>query len=476
MTIAEELEALRRLVQRMGTPTTRRRTAEDLELFAHLQPWADALRGQLEAGGTLTPAEAVAVAANARPKIEGTEAAAIGEASPRPADAEANLKRLRDEWQQGQRARAALAIVETTQEAAARGADPLEALETKRREEAAKVRREAVPPLADVWAAAQAREKAAKEGRSGFKVSEVFAGTVAAWMNNWAGPAGRFTAGRTVLIGAASGGGKTTLGNVFACSSISSGLPVLYWQAELSTEEHLADLGRCWYDIPRGAEPISRPMPHEFARLLHYPQKGEALRNLKALRAGVAEWADMMELDRQPGGNECRGLVVLDYLQLLEDPESRSDFKATEAAASTLAQLAAERGLVAVILSQASRNSQTELAKDLKPDAKEENKEAARRKFAENCFAGADVRRVAHLALATIEDPDPKAPKGSRMLYKSKDRGAANVKEEKRLTWRMTASGRLEELKGEDPASPTGWLESDAKAEEYEGEEYVLNY
>ena len=155
-------------------------------------------------------------------------------------------------------------------------------------------------------------------------------------------------------------------------------------------------------------------------------------------------------------------------MQLLEDPESRSDFKATEAAASTLAQLAAERGLVVVILSQASRNSQTELAKDLKPGAKEENKEAARRKFAENCFAGADVRRVAHLALATIEDPDPEARKGARMLYKSKDRGAADVKEEKRLTWRMTASGHLEALKDEDPASPAGWIGRDNEGDEDE--------
>ena len=493
-TLFDELDALRRLVQLMGMPGGAAGALEALRQFSRLGPWADPIADQLEQlerGKLLSPAEAVAIAGRAAPEIDGTPAAALLEGSADPAKAEKVLAGMREAFMDTRKDAATKAATEAAMDAQAKGKDPMEAMEEALRKEAAKIRRDEVPPLAEVWEAAKKREADAWAGNSGFKLDSKFGGGLATWMNNWAGPAGTFTAGRTVLIGAASSGGKTTLGNVFTCSAMAAGLPVLFWQAELSTEEHLADLARCWNDNSRGRQ-ISGPIPKELEKLLEYPRRGDGLRKLDKLEEEVNAWADRMELSRKAGDNECRGVVVLDYLQLMEDPESRSDFKATEAAASTLAQLAAERNLVAVILSQASKGAQKEL-KDarakiagmkkgtgenkLPPKELEAKKRDAMawewRKFAELCFAGADVRRVAHSAFGVVID----GKDGGdiiRVMVKSKDRGCKDARTPDLYKWIMTASGRTEgtdknALWDEDPTSAEAWHKSDENANEEEG-------
>lgn len=489
-TLLDELEALRRLVQRAGLPGGAAGAVEVLRQFSHLQPWADPIADQLEQVTQLSPAEALAIAKEVRAEIDGTQAEALLEGSADPAKAETVLARMREAFMDTRKEAAIKAAEEAAQEARNKKADPMEAMEAALRKEAAKIRRDEVPPLDDVWEGAKKREADAWAGRSGFKLNPKFGGSLADWMNNWAGPAGVFTAGRTVLIGAASSGGKTTLGNVFACSAMAAGLPVLYWQAELSTEEHLADLARCWNDNTRGRQ-ISGPIPGVFPNLLEYPRRGDGLRKLDKLKEEVNAWADRMELKRKPGANECRGVVVLDYLQLMEDPTSRSDFKATEAAASTLAQIAAERNLVAVILSQASKGAQKELkdarakiaamkagkekdAKKLEAKKLEAKKRDAMawewRNFAELCFAGADVRRVAHSAFGVVID----GKEGGdiiRVMVNSKNRGCKDAATPDLHKWIMTASGRTDGTSknatwDEDPNSAEAWRKSDENAKD----------
>lgn len=495
-TLLDELEALRRLVQRAGLPGGAAGAVEVLRQFSHLQPWADPIADSLERVKQISPGEAVAIAKAAALEIDGTPAAALGEGSADPAKAEKVLEGMLERSIETKKHAATQAAMDAAQDAQAKGGDPMEAMEAALRKEAAKIRRDEVPPLDDVWEGAKKREADAWAGRSGFKLNPKFGGSLADWMNNWAGPAGVFTAGRTVLIGAASSGGKTTLGNVFSCSAMDAGLPVLYWQAELSTEEHLADLARCWNDNTRGRQ-ISGPIPGVFPNLLEYPRRGDGLRKLDKLKEEVNAWADRMELKRKPGANECRGVVVLDYLQLMENPESLSDFKATEAAASTLAQIAAERNLVAVILSQASKGAQKELkdarakiaamkagkdkdAKKLEAKKLEAKKRDAMawewRKFAELCFAGADVRRVAHSAFGVVID----GKEGGdiiRVMVKSKDRGCKDAATPDLCKWIMTASGRTDGTSknatwDEDPMDAKPFM---GETEERE-EDYGLQY
>lgn len=442
---SEEIEALRRLVSLMGIPGSKSAIRQDLSLFAHFYAWANAIDTQLESVQVISREEAVAIAKNAAESISGYQAETLLTASSSPSQSENILARMRGNYLASRKNAIAIAAAEAAAAARQQGNDALQAMENALKKEAAKIRREEIPPLNTVWENAKLREKAARNKQSGFAVSPKFAGAVSRWLNNWASPAGIFTAGRTLLIGAPSSGGKTTIGNIMACSAMESSLPVLYWQAELSVEEHLADIGRCWLDIPRSSI-LNQGIPKELDRLLHYPRLGETLRSRADMIRHIHEWADMMELSWNPSQNDCRGVVILDYLQLMEDPD-QSDFKSIEIAASTLAQVAAERNLVAVILSQASKGSQTALYGELgKAKGNDVKIDAARRNFAETCFAGADVRRVAHVSMASMIEEHQEHGPAIRCLFKSKDRGAFDENMPDKIRWTMTRSGRMQEL------------------------------
>jgi len=343
-----------------------------------------------------------------------------------------------------------------------------EALERVRRE-GAKLRREEPPLLVDLLQTAIDRD--ATTDNSGFTVRRDLMGdNGASWCNSWAGPPGRFTAGSTVLIGGASSSGKTTIANIFALSALDEKLPVFFYQAELDPSRHLRDMlllhGK--QDRKSRLEAGHTLPPHwiwENGRdredLLRYPSLHSDLRQKQNLLSSLESWADGWERRLASSSNACKGVVILDYIQLIRDESARSDYTALEAVASELAQLAASRSLVMILLSQVSKGDQKEIGRALsdamippkegKPDQRSQDVLRVLESNAETFFAGADIRRVADVAFALVPIPGSENSSGNRLrtLVLSKERGnswGSFFEGGKRvLSFRMDHSGSLTE-------------------------------
>lgn len=343
-----------------------------------------------------------------------------------------------------------------------------EALERVRRE-GTRLRREEPPKLQELLQTAIERDSCADQ--SGFPLrADLMEDTGATWCNSWAGPTGRFTAGSTVLIGGASSSGKTTIANVFALSALDAKLPVFFYQAELDPARHLRDLYLLHNKRDRkGRLEATTTLPDHWIwqegrdreDLLRYPSLHSDLRQKSNLLASLEAWADGWERRLGAASNACKGVVILDYIQLIRDESARSDYTALEAVASELAQLAASRALVVVILSQVSKGDQKEIGRALsdamtppkegKSDHRAQEVLRVLESNAETFFAGADIRRVADVAFALVPIPGSENQYGNRLrtLVLSKERGnswGSFFEGGKRvLSFRMESSGTLTE-------------------------------
>ena len=216
-------------------------------------------------------------------------------------------------------------------------------------------------------------------------------GAWASWVNAWMGPRGGMEPGRCILIGARPGAGKTSLAAAIAVDALQAGVPVLFWQLELSRDETLEHMfaqtpgsERWWNDY--WTRRCNLPLPDGWEDLLTVPPTSgvedyeaetivDAMRRLakQSKRAGVA--------------HKVRGLVVVDYVQLLSTRSRRAATPQHEilcTAASMLAKTAADLGLVLVLLSQ--------LTKEAKKD-----QSAGRQGMEETAASGADLSRSAHV-------------------------------------------------------------------------------
>lgn len=343
-----------------------------------------------------------------------------------------------------------------------------DALERVRRE-GSRLRREEPPKLQELLKTAIERDSTSD--LSGFALRQDIMGECGAtWCNSWAGPTGRFTAGSTVLIGGASSSGKTTIANVFALSALDAKLPVFFYQAELDPARHLRDLYLLHHKRDRKARlEASTTLPEHWIwqegrdreDLLRYPSLHSDLRQKSNLLSSLDAWADGWERRLGTSTNACKGVVILDYIQLIRDESARSDYTALEAIASELAQLAASRSLVVVMLSQVSKGDQKEIGRALNDamtppkEGKSDNRaqEVLRvlESNAETFFAGADIRRVADVAFALVPIPGSENQTGNRLrtLVLSKERGnswGSFFEGGKRvLSFRMESSGTLTE-------------------------------
>lgn len=343
-----------------------------------------------------------------------------------------------------------------------------EALERVRRE-GSRLRREEPPKLQELLQTAIDRDSTSDQ--SGFALRRDLMGECGSlWCNSWAGPTGRFTAGSTVLIGGASSSGKTTIANIFALSALDTKLPVFFYQAELDPARHLRDLFLLNHKRDRKSRlDASTTLPDHWIwqegrdreDLLRYPSLHSDLRQKSNLLASLESWADGWERRLGRSTNACKGVVILDYIQLIRDESARSDYTALEAVASELAQLAASRSLVMVILSQVSKGDQKEIGRALadamtppkegRPDNRSQEVLRVLESNAETFFAGADIRRVADVAFALVPIPGSENQSGNRLrtLVLSKERGnswGSFFEGGKRvLSFRMENSGVLTE-------------------------------
>lgn len=311
-----------------------------------------------------------------------------------------------------------------------RGGSLGEILESVRNTSTDLRKREHAPPnLRDLFE--EGKRGADSLASSGFKLSRKYAGDLSAWWNTWAGPAGRITAGRKILFGAASESGKTTISNWFALSALDEGIPVLYYQTDLPPAEHLGDLlrmkageSRKSLSYPANAEETLRAWGMDTPRreLLRYPSQLGNSRTREGLNVAVEDWASEWKKRRAGEANTCTGLLIVDYLQNITDPEARSDHKALEDLTADLAALAGTYGLAVLALSQMGKGDQKELGRELK-GKDEATREWALRSAGENSFAGGDLRRAFDSAVALVKVQEEEEGKSTRYLVGVKGRG-----------------------------------------------------
>jgi|GEM_PF-4937021 len=265
--------------------------------------------------------------------------------------------------------------------------------------------------IADVWPDMIRRERQIWEKGSGFTFSPPFFDEDAAkWFNCWSSGPARFHGGLKVGLAGASESGKTTLANLITLSALHQGLPVMFYQAELSPPEHARDL----MAIARGLNHSGQIK--DFGEVpnwdLEYPPEGE-VRDVLFAESAIIEWAN----ERKGGQNPCRGVVLFDYLQLVHDQQARSDHQDVETVASRLTSLAGQLDIVVILLSQVSMAQQRSLAQN----AKKAGLGDFVREQAKTAFSGGDVRRVFDCAFynaAVVIDGVPR-----RFVAKCKGRG-----------------------------------------------------
>lgn len=281
-------------------------------------------------------------------------------------------------------------------------------------------------PLADLWEEHRltlVAEEATE--REGLKLDPV-RGAWADWVNAYLGPRAALMPGKALLLGAASGGGKTTFAGVVAVDAMAAGCPVTFHQLELSTGASLEYLFNQY--PPKDAwrktatERTARPLPPSWADLLTIPR--DASPNGADIAEAVKQTARRAERlrRRDPGrAHACNGLFILDYAQLLtRESSAEARHEALEKGCSAIVKAAANSGACVLLLSQVN-----------KADQKEKG-------LTQTAFAGADLARMVDAAFtlekaaedkegelkATVKDVLFTPGKGeARLLKMHKNRG-----------------------------------------------------
>lgn len=250
-------------------------------------------------------------------------------------------------------------------------------------------------------------------------------GSFALWVNACLGPRGALEAGKTLLIGGAPGGGKTSLASALAVDSLSQGIPVLFWQMELSRAEQIEHLASQlpdyqgknfslvattpWRNRIKGSE--SEQAFAKWENLLKLPAVDES-------RLYSAEWiAEQMRTIARKSirlrkensyDHKINGLCVIDYVQLIQSEsivKSSNRHEVLERATNLLVKTAADFGLVLVLCSQLNKDRDDQGAKD-------------------TSFAGADLVRMAHTAITMVPNKDDQVDGADRIkIVLQKHRG-----------------------------------------------------
>lgn len=250
-------------------------------------------------------------------------------------------------------------------------------------------------PLADLWNAYRADRYTRRDaGPQDVLRLDAGRGPWAAWFNAWLGRRGGLEPGRCMIIGARPNGGKTALAAALAGDALAAGCPVLFWQLELSREEMLEHLlaqvpgAGAWWNV-RESDRCNVALPEGWRTLLTLPRiDGPEAYEAETIMAAMR--ALRRRSDRAGIAHKCRGLVLVDYAQLLTVAERRASTPQHEVltkAASELTKTAADLNLCLVLLSQ--------LTKEAKKD---QNK--GKQALEETALTGADLSRCAHVAFA----------------------------------------------------------------------------
>jgi len=294
-------------------------------------------------------------------------------------------------------------------------------------------------PLADAWQAHLDRMAADEAGPEEVLRLDPKRGAWAEWFNSWLGTRAGLEPGQTFILGGAPEAGKTSLAALLAVDALAVGCPVLVWQLELSREETLEHLQAQRRDLdgwPTGAfwGRARAPLPKAWADLLTVPRQPapevEAVRDAMMTMTRKADRAARAGKSR----HACKGLVVVDYAQLLTvtNPGPRNaGHEILATAASLLAKAAAESGACVLLLSQLNKLDQKDGS------------------AAGTALAGADLARMAHrVALLQKANAEGKACGPGEKVAWERDKGEARL-----LTW-TKARGVRYTNEGNRPKNP----------------------
>ena len=316
-------------------------------------------------------------------------------------------------------------------------------------------------PLSDAWAAHLERLAADEAGPDEVLRLDACRGPWAEWFNDNLGPRAGLEPGETFIVGGAPEAGKTSLGALLAVDALAVGCPVLFWQLELSREETLEHLQAQlpepadWWKTPFWNR-ARRPLPPAWADLLTVPRWPAP--EVEAVRDALQNMTRNADRAAQTGKprHACKGLVVVDYAQLLTVADAgprNAQHEILATAASRLAKAAAEAGACVLLLSQLNKQDQRDAA------------------AAGTALAGADLGRMPH-RVALLQkadangdacrpgvDVDWHAGKGeARLLTWTKRRGVRYMPDghpppRARVIWN---GGRSRALHGGDGAGKVG--------------------
>lgn len=268
-----------------------------------------------------------------------------------------------------------------------------DAIRTAAAHELTRQRADNTRPLAETWDTYRAERYGHGENTPQDAVMmDESRGYWAKWFNSWTGKRGGLEPGKTLIVGARPGGGKTSLAAALAVDAMAAGCPVLFYQLELSRGEAIEHLlaqkpgtgGRWWNEWE--SERCNQPLPPDWADLLTVPRI-DSPEHYEADTIQAAMITLRRRSDRAEIAHKCRGLVIVDYAQLLTVHAARAATPQHEIltkAASMLAKCAADNGLALMLLSQ--------LTKEAKKGQQE-----GKQSLEETALTGADLSRMAHV-------------------------------------------------------------------------------
>ena len=277
--------------------------------------------------------------------------------------------------------------------------------------------------LAEAWQAHLDAKAADEAGPNEVLRLDAKRGTWAAWLNDNLGPRGGLEPGQTFILGGAPEAGKTSLAALLAVDALAVGCPVLFWQLELSREETLEHLQAQlpepagWWKAPFWNR-ARRSLPAAWAELLTVPRYAWKKPQVEAVLDALGNIARQSERAQRAGKarHKCRGLVIVDYAQLLTLADAgprNAQHEILCTAASRLAAATAESGACLLLLSQLNKMDQREAA------------------ATGTALAGADLARMAHRVamMQKANDKGDACKPGDDVAF-DPDKGEA-----RRLTW-----------------------------------------
>ncbi len=180
---------------------------------------------------------------------------------------------------------------------------------------------------------------------------------------------GGFEAGQLIVLAARPGRGKTSFAlNICHNVAVKSDLPVAYFSLEMSAEDLALRMMCSDAEVNLGDARSGRISETDFAKLL-MPMRTLSNAPLFIDASGSVSVSDIRARCMRLSAHNKLGLIVVDYLQLMQTNSRRSDSRTQEVSELTrnLKLLARDVGAPIMVLSQLNRDIERRRGKDRRP-------------------------------------------------------------------------------------------------------------